>query len=82
MFLEYECGCVGIKTAHHVVLVKACDRDFNDNEIGFFITDRMGKKASKLLTRSEEVKLVNEIGYLINCGYTLNMVRTLLALRS
>jgi hypothetical protein len=81
-FVNWDCGCMGIKLPFGDVVIWHCDGDWEDPGPHFDLmrTAKVAGKASTPLTEAEVRAIVGAVGSLIQQGKALDEVRHLLRL--
>lgn len=76
MFVEFECGCIGLVGGHadehrrNAVVIKACDRSNEQGDYSFLYRD-MSDKRYKIVPKTEEKEIVKAISQLVGDGYLI-----------
>lgn len=78
-FVEWECGCIGLKSDNlddTSIVLKACDDD--NREYCFVLRNHMDKKKSKILPTKFVEEIIRDINWQIAKGYRLDEIKVCL----
>jgi hypothetical protein len=83
LFVEWDCGCIGLPGVDEVqkkkaVIIEPCDRDHYDDRRIRIGTRDMSLKGCKEVSSAEAEQLLDELCGLVVDGYKLREIRCLL----